>query len=117
MALTYNWIIRTGDVSTAFLHAKAAMEDLFMLPPTEFYNPEDNVVWKLNKAIYGLRSNPTAWQNHMAETLQQVGMQRLVSEPNVYKTPTGNVFILCYVDDLLFLGEPTAVSKLFEDIH
>ena len=117
MALTFNWIVRTGDISTAFLHAKAATEDLFMFPPTEFYNPEDNIVWKLNKAIYGLRSSPKAWQNHLAETLQQLGMQRLTGEPNVFKTATGNAFILVYVDDLLFLGESTVVNKLFADIQ
>ena len=55
-----------------------------MFPSTEFYNPEDQVVWKLNKAIYGLRSN---------------------------------AFVLCYVDDLPFLGEPTAVNKLFTGIQ
>ena len=32
-----------------------------MYPPREFYNPTDCVVWKLNKAIYGLRSSPSAW--------------------------------------------------------
>ena len=106
LALTCNWIVRTGDISTAFLHAKAGKEDLSMFPPAEFYHPEDNIVWKLNKAIYGLRSSPKAWQNHLAETLQQLGMQRLTSEPNVFKTATGNAFILVYVDDLLFLGEP-----------
>ena len=117
LALTFNWIVRTGDISTAFLHAKAATEDLFMLPPTEFYNSEDHIVWKLNKAIYGLRSSPKAWQNHLAETLQQLGMQRLTSEPNVFRTATGNAFILVYVDDLLFLGEPAVVNKLFADIQ
>ena len=117
MALTFNWIVRTGDISTAFLHAKAATEDVFMFPPTEFHNPEDNIVWKLNKAISGLRSSPKAWQNHLAETFQQLGMQRLKSEPNVFKTATGNAFILVYVDDLLFLGEPTVVNKLFADIQ
>ena len=43
MALAFNWIVRTGDISTAFVHAKAAAEDLLMFPPTEFYNPEDNI--------------------------------------------------------------------------
>ena len=72
-SIVNNWIARTGDISTAFRHAKAATEDLFMFPPAEFYNPEDQVLWKLNKAIYGLRSSPKAWQNHLAETLQQLG--------------------------------------------
>jgi len=34
--------------------------------------PEDNIVWKLLKAIYGLRSSPKAWQKHLAEVLQQI---------------------------------------------
>ena len=117
MSLVNNWKVKAGDISTAFLHAKAATDDLFMFPPTEFYNPEDQVVWKLNKAIYGLRSSPHAWQKHLAETLQQLGMERLASEPNVFKTTAGNAFVLCYVDDLLFLGEPTVVDKLFADIQ
>ena len=84
MSLSNRWIVRAGDISTAFLHAKGATDDLLMFPPTEFYNPEDQVVWKLNKAIYGLRSSPSA--KHLAETLQQLGMSRLASEPNVFKT-------------------------------
>ena len=46
-------------------------------------------------------------------------MNRLASEPNVFKTTAVNAFVLClcYVDDLLFLGEPTAVNKLFTDIQ
>ena len=117
MSLSNTWIVRAGDISTAFLHAKAATDDLFMFPPTKSYNPEDQVVWKLNKAIYGLRSSPRAWQKHLAERLQQLDMHTLASEPNVFKTTAGNAFVLCYVDDLLFLGEPTAANKLFTDIH
>ena len=64
MSLVNAWKVRAGDISTAFLHSKAATDDLFMLPPTEFYNPEDQVVWKLNKAIYALRSSPHTWQKH-----------------------------------------------------
>ena len=75
------------------------------------------VWWKLNKAIYGLRSSPKAWQSHLAETLQQLGMVRLASEPNVYRTATGDAFVLCYVDDLLFLGTAKAVNTLFSKIQ
>ena len=99
------WIARTGDISTAFLHAAAAAADLYMYPPREFYGPEDNIIWKLLKAIYGLRSSPKAWQNHLAEVLQQLGLQRSTAEPNIFMTPTRDCYILVYVGDLLFLGE------------
>ena len=117
LALCNNWICLTGDISTAFLHAAAATADLFMYPPAEFYNAFDQIVWRLNKAIYGLRSSPKAWQNHLAEVMQQLGLRRLVSEPNVYATPGGDAYILCYVDDLLFIGQQETVNKLFKSIQ
>ena len=117
LALCNNWMCLTGDISTAFLHAAAATADLFMYPPAEFYNTFDQIVWRLNKAIYGLRSSPKAWQNHLAEVMQQLGLRRLVSEPNVYATPGGDSYILCYVDDLLFIGQQETVNKLFRSIQ
>ena len=116
LALCNSWICLTGDISTAFLHA-AATADLFTYPPAEFYNAFDQIVWRLNKAIYGLRSSPKAWQNHLAEVMQQLGLRRLVSEPNVYATPGGDAYILCYVDDLLFIGQQETVNKLFKSIQ
>jgi hypothetical protein len=47
LACNNGWIGLTGDISTAFLHAGAATAHLYMYLPKEFYNPEDNIVWKL----------------------------------------------------------------------
>ena len=55
MALSNNWSVRTGDVSVAFLHAPAATLNIIMRPPPEFYDDNNkHIMWKLNKAIYGL---------------------------------------------------------------
>ena len=110
LACNNRWIALTGDISTAFLHAAAATADL----PKEFYNPEGNIIWKLLKAIYGLRSSPKAWQKHLAEVLQQVGLHRSTAEPNIYMTTTRNCFVLVYVDALLFLGQEQTVNTLFK---
>ena len=115
LASNNGWIGITGDISTAFLHAAAATADLYMYPPKEFYNPEDNIVWKLLKAIYGLRSSPKAWQKHLSEVLQQIGLHRSTAEPNIYMTANRNCFV--YVDDLMFLGEENIVNKIFEAIR
>ena len=32
-----------------------------------------NILWRLKKAIYGLRSSPKAWQDHLANILQELG--------------------------------------------
>ncbi|OLP82435.1 Copia protein [Symbiodinium microadriaticum] len=56
MALARNWGITLGDVSTAFLHA-AMSGEVFVWPPKEFY-PNGDCLWKLKKAMYGLRQAP-----------------------------------------------------------
>ena len=99
MAMAKQWTVKAGDISVAFLHANAATKDLYMWPPQEFYNDSWQTVWRLHKAMYGLRSSPSAWQNHLAQILQDFNMTRLKSEPNVYKTSNGAAYILVYVDD------------------
>ena len=70
MALVYNWSLSTGDVSVAFRHAEAISYNLVMRPPHEFYNDDNrHRMWRLNKAIYGLRSSPKHWQDHIAHIL------------------------------------------------
>ena len=67
MALARNWGITMGDVSTAFLHA-LMNEEVFVWPPKEVY-PEGNCLWRLKKAMYGLRQAPKLWQEQNAEVM------------------------------------------------
>ena len=84
-----------------------------MWPPTEYYT-DQNILWKLHKAMHGLRTSPRAWQEHLAQVLKDLGLQRLVSEPNVYKNILGTLYVMAYVDDLLFFGEDTEVFKAIQ---
>ena len=56
MAMSRNWGITLGDVSTAFLHA-AMSGEVCVWPPKEF-NPNGDCLWRLKKAMYGLRQAP-----------------------------------------------------------
>ena len=114
LSMARGWIVQVGDISTAFLHALAATAGLVLRPPKEYYtNP--NILWRLHKAMYGLRSSPKAWQEHLAKVLTDLGLKRLQSEPNVYTN--GKVYIMVYVDDLLFTGEPDEVARIFKEIQ
>ena len=64
--------------------------------------------------MYGLRSSPSTWKNHLAQILQDLNMTRLKSEPNVYKTNNGAASILVYVDHLLFIGQDNIVNESFQ---
>ena len=59
-------------------------------------------MWKLNQAIYGLRSSPKQWQDHIAEVLTALELTRLKTDSNVYRNKAGTAYIMVYVDDLLF---------------
>ena len=50
------------------------------------------------------KGSPSAWQNHLAQILQDLNMTRFRSEPNVYMTQSGTADTLVYVDGLLFVG-------------
>ena len=66
--------INTGDVSTAFLHAQLD-EDVYILPPTELQNTSRcpaGHCWKLKKSLYGLCTEPLAWNKHLNNTLTTV---------------------------------------------
>ena len=77
------WPIETWDVSTAFLYARLYGDRdtdldgqyIYMKPPKVIEKlgllPE-GTIWKLKKALYGLRTSPLAWEVERDNTLAQL---------------------------------------------
>ena len=114
------WTARLGDVSTAFLHAPLSQRNekpTYIWPPKELC-PRQDKLWRLQRAMYGLRSSPKARQDYLAQVLQELRFKRLKSEPNVYTSPTRSCYyIMVSVDDLLVLGDPATANRTFEAIQ
>ena len=77
------WPIECWDVSTAFLYARLFGDrdtdlggnEIFMKPPRILVETEvvdDGVVWKIKKALYGLRTSPIAWETERDNTLKSL---------------------------------------------
>ena len=113
LALAKHWYCLGADVSTAFLHATWTKGTTYVWPPEEFY-PSGGVVWKLKKALYGLKSSPQLWQAHFANVMERANFVRCKSDANLYRHSDGNLFVLCYVDDLLIVGEEEKTRSTFE---
>ena len=68
------------DVHTAFLHADVD-QDLFAEPPEpdEWYDAglKEDEVWKLNKALYGYRTAPRLWHQHLVSILESLNYHPL----------------------------------------
>jgi hypothetical protein len=58
------------------------------------------------------RSRPKAWQNQLAETLQQLGMQRLTSEPNVLTEQKATRSSSCYLISYPWENQQLSTSSL-----
>ena len=119
MAMSRNWGITLGDVSTAFLHAPTSGE-VYVWPPKEFY-PNGDCLWKLKKAMDGLRQVPKLWQEHFADVMiSHLGFRRCKSDPNLYCYESGKLYVLAYVDDLLVVGTDEMrkefMSRLSEEV-
>ena len=104
--------ILLGDISTAFLHASLDYE-FYVWPPKEYY-PGQKVLWRLKKALYGLKEAPKAWQDHFAEVLLNLGGCRMKADANLYYFEDDVCWVLVYVDDLLIVGQ--TFNELFESI-
>ena len=97
MALRANWCINLADVSTAFLHAPMT-EDIFIWPPAEYY-PDFKCLWKLNKAMYGLKQSPRLWQEHFAKVIAELGFRRCKSDGNLYCHSSKQLYVLARFAD------------------
>ena len=84
-----------------------------MVPPCEFIQ-DNNIVWRLNKALYGLRTAPKLWQRHLGATLASLHLEQLKSDRCVW---VGNNFaVLCYVDDLIVIGKQAASNNFIKQL-
>ncbi|XP_019086329.1 PREDICTED: uncharacterized protein LOC109126889 [Camelina sativa] len=78
-----------------------------MRPPPSL---EDTIgpgkVFKLNKAIYGLKQSPRAWYHKLSTTLLERGFRKSEAEHTLFTLPSdkGIVVILVYVDDIIITG-------------
>ena len=117
LAAAYEWQVRTADVSTAFLHAQVEGE-VYVRPPKHLQLERPGEVWRLKRALYGLRSAPRSWQQHAAQVLGALGWERMQVDTSVYRKlgangePAGMVVL--YVDDVLAAGEPDELGGFYD---
>ena len=87
-----------------------------LIPPKEYY-PGQNCLWRLKRAMYGLKQAPALWQQHFCSTMLKLGMRRCKADPNLYCHPSGDLYVLCYVDDLLVCGKHQLAVQFTKDLE
>lgn len=104
------------DVRTAFLNAQLDEEVYVKIP--EGAGDTANYVWKLNKAMNGLKQAPRAWYKTLRKSLNSLGYFQTNADPSLYIKQTPKVYsmILVYVDDLLIAGRFPEVESVKNEI-
>ena len=117
LAAANGWEIHHLDVKTAFLHGEL-IEEVFVSQPEGFEKKgEEHKVFKLKKALYGLRQAPRAWNTKLDQILKGLRFKKCVKENSVYrKEEKGKLLIVAvYVDDLFITGSSVESIKEFKD--
>jgi hypothetical protein len=105
LALILGLFIQQLDITNAFCYAKID-GDIYIRPPKEL-NCGRGKCYKLHKALYGLRTSPRAWYNHLNKFITSLGFKRCILEPCLYYgRRNGDLVLICiYVDDILIAGK------------
>ena len=108
LASSAGWSVRQLDVVTAFLQAEIPEKERVYVQPPQGYARSDGKVWRLKKALYGLRSSPRYWNFELHSWLVSQGYERSVADPCLYRQ--GGLFLVVYADDILRTG-PDALGE------
>lgn len=101
LALSKDWLIKHLDVPTAFLNSKLKTNIYIKIPQGVIETETD--VYKLNRALYGLKCAPRTWNETFDDFANENGFRRSRSDFCLYfKDKT---IMLIYVDDIIITGE------------
>nr|GEX39448.1 zinc finger, CCHC-type [Tanacetum cinerariifolium] len=116
LAAYHGWQVHHLDVKSVFLHADLT-EEVYVTQPEGFIQ-QGNLrnVYKLTKALYGLRQAPRAWNMKLDQTLKSLDFKKCNLEQAVYtkRSKTFTLIVGVYVDDLIITGTPRKELKVFK---
>jgi hypothetical protein len=106
LAAHRGWQVHHMDVKSAFLNGDLEEVVYVSQPPGFIAEGREQDVYKLHKALYGLRQAPRAWNAKLDASLASLGFTRSVMEHGVYARGTGEGLLIVgvYVDDLVITG-------------
>ncbi|KAJ9566372.1 hypothetical protein OSB04_002338 [Centaurea solstitialis] len=91
------------DVKSAFLNGKLS-EEVYVKQPPGFEDPHHpDYVYKLDKALYGLKKAPRAWYDTLSEFLiSNKYIRGKIDNTLFFKKKAGNIILVqIYVDDII----------------
>ncbi len=106
IAVVYDLDIDQMDVKTTFLYW--AIDQLLSVEmPKGYYNEYESMVYRLNKAFYGLKQSPHLWYKRLSSfLLEKLGLTRINSDHSIFITRQGleGLFVSTFVYEIKIMG-------------
>jgi hypothetical protein len=97
------------DFKNAFTNADMD-EEIYTTCPPGYGMP--GKVWKLIKALYGLRKSPKLWFDELVSFLQNLGFSHCPDEPCILINNETGLILFLYVDDLLIIARKGCIHQI-----
>ena len=81
-AVQKDWLLHQMDVKAAYLHAPIEC-DVYVQQP-QGYLADTNLVWKLNKSLYGLKQSGRSWHNLLHQYLKEINFVQSYADPCMF---------------------------------
>ena len=107
-----------ADCTQAFLNAEVREGEQLFAQPLESWNPKilmdgRRVVWKVRKAMLGLRTSPGRWQEHLSGKLKEHGVVQEERDPCLRTRNWTSALV--HVDDMLAVGPSELTKNVLQD--
>ena len=102
----FKWQIFQINIKSAFLNGLLEEEVYIKQPPGYMKIGEEKKVLKLKKALYRSKQAPQPWNTRIDTYFKENGYKQCPYEHALYteKSRGNAIFVVLYVDDLIFLG-------------
>ena len=90
---------------------------VYIQQPQCFVKEEEDKVYKLKKALYGLNQASRAWYSQIDSYFMVEGFKKSKNEPILYVKTQGNsnvLIVVLYIDDLLYIGNKEKIIANFK---
>ena len=110
-----------ADYTQAFLNAEVRESEQLCAQPPAGWNPKilmdgRRVVWKVRKAMLGLRRSPWRWQEHLSSKLKENGFVQDERDPCSFVHTELDICIGVHVDDMLAVGPNELTKSLLQKL-
>lgn len=107
----YRLDFRIMDIRNAYLWASLPTP-IYLRPPAGYNGIPENKLMKLQKSLYGLQESGRLWYETLRTTLSSLDLQVSKFDPCVFYNSSLQVFLGCYVDDLIIICEKAMADRI-----